>query len=514
MEKHEKTNSLESRDSPELLEIEVKEAAGLPDDFVPATPEEEAAVIRKLDWRLLPFVFLLYMLAVLDRSNLGNARLAGLEDAIDLEGWNYNWLGTPSLPTMHGKWLTCSAGTIFYIAYICSQWMLTGWKIFPPHIFCACAVLFWGFIATIQATVFNWAGLMVCRFFLGVAEAMFGPGVPLYLSFFYPREKIGFRHGVFIAGAAMANAYGGALAYALSHIHNSVAPWKLLFIIEGLPTCLLAVVTWWWLPDNIGTTRFLNARQKQIASVCVARNQQADPHGSGFKIKECLAAFKEPKSLLPAFMYFGYNVSFASLPLFVPTIISQLGFTGVISNGLSSPPYLLCFFTILGITWLSDRVGMRGPFIVLCSWTAAVGFLLQANLSGTTARYIGVFLTIQIFVCVPLTLAWVANIHQTESKRAGGNVILATIGQFGPLLGTNVFPNSDKPFFRKGMWISAAMCIFVGCLAIILSCILIAENKSMERKGLIPKKGEEGREPVQHGVAGEEAKVPRYRYIW
>ena len=71
-----------------------------------------------------------------------------------------------------------------------------GWKRFPPHIYCAGAVLFWGFIASIQAAVYNWAGLMVCRFFLGIAEAMFGPGVPLYLSFFYPREKVGFRHGV------------------------------------------------------------------------------------------------------------------------------------------------------------------------------------------------------------------------------------------------------------------------------------------------------------------------------
>ena len=127
--------------------------------------------------------------------------------------------------------------------------------------------------------------------------------MPLYLSFFYPREKIGFRHGVFIAGAAMANAYGGALAYALSHIKNSIPPWKLLFIIEGLPTVLLSVVTWFWLPDNIGKTKFLDTRQKQIASVFVARNQQADPTGAGgFKIKELLAAFKEPKSLLPALM--------------------------------------------------------------------------------------------------------------------------------------------------------------------------------------------------------------------
>lgn len=129
--------------------------------------------------------------------------------------------------------------------------------------------------------------------------------------------------------------------------------------------------------------------------------------------------------------YSSYNVSFASLPLFVPTIISQMGkFTSVQSNGLSAPPYLLCFFTILLVTFLSDRLRLRGPFVVLCAWTAAIGFLLQANTKTVVPRYVGVFLSVQIFICVPLTLAWVANIHQTESKRAGGNVILATIGQF------------------------------------------------------------------------------------
>lgn len=371
----------------------------------------------------------------------------------------------------------------------------------------------WGFVATIQATAFNWRGLMVCRFFLGVAEAMFGPGVPLYLTFFYPRAKVGFRHGVFVAGSAMANCYGGVLAYGLSHIKNSIAPWKLLFIIEGIPTVLLAAVTWYWLPDNIQTTRFLNEREKQIASVFVSRNQQADPSGKGgFSWKECLLAFKEPKSLLPGLMYFGFNVSFGSLPLFVPTIISQMGsFTRVEANGLSAPPYFLAFFSILLVTWLSDRFGVRGPFVVLCSLVASVGFILQATTTGVVPRYVGVFLSIQIFIGVPLTLAWVASMHSTDSKRAGANAIMYTIGQCGPLLGTNVFPDSENPYFRKGMWISAAMCLMCAGIAIVLSTILIAENKKMEREGLIPRKGEE---KVEQDAADETRAVPRYRYIW
>jgi MFS family permease len=100
----------------------------------------------------------------------------------------------------------------------------------------------------------------------------------------------------FISGAAFANAYGGALAYALSHINGSIAPWEVLFIIEGIPTCLIAVVAFYFLPDSLAVTKFLTERERQIAAATVARNQEADPdRKGGFKFKEILLAFKEPK---------------------------------------------------------------------------------------------------------------------------------------------------------------------------------------------------------------------------
>lgn len=277
--------------------------------FEPPSAEEEAKVIRKLDWRLLPLVFLLYTLAVLDRSNLGNAKIAGMAEDIDLSGDRYSLLGT-----------------VFYITYILSQWTVIGWKQFKPHNYCAFTVLFWGFVASVQASAFNWAGLMTCRAFLGVAEAMFGPGVPLYLSYFYPREKVGFRHGVFISGAAIANAYGSVLAYGISQIRGSLAPWKILFLIEGLPTIVVAGMTWWFLPDSLSSSPFLSEREKQVALYMVSKDQKVDVgKESGVRWRELLPALFDVKSWALALCYFGCNVSFASLPLFLPTIISEMG---------------------------------------------------------------------------------------------------------------------------------------------------------------------------------------------
>jgi MFS family permease len=113
--------------------------------------------------------------------------------------------------------------------------------------------------------VTSWAGLMVCRVGFGIVEAMYGPGVPLYLSYFYPREKLGLRTGIFLSGAALANVYGGALAYGIAQTKASIAPWRILFIVEGVPTCLLAVLAWFAIPDSPAKAYFLKGRDREIA---------------------------------------------------------------------------------------------------------------------------------------------------------------------------------------------------------------------------------------------------------
>lgn len=205
--------------------------------------------------------------------------MVGLEDDIDLSGNRYEWLGN-----------------VFYIRYVIFQFSTLGWKIFKPHKWVAFVVLYWGTASTLQAVAFNWDGLMSCRFFLGWAETMFGPGIPLYFSYFYPRERIGTRFGIFLAGAALANAYGGALAYGLGHVHSSISNWRFLFIIEGVPTVLLAVVSWFGIPDSPATARFLNPREREIAQA-FANNQPDDYVHEGLQISQLGESFRDYKSM-------------------------------------------------------------------------------------------------------------------------------------------------------------------------------------------------------------------------
>jgi uncharacterized membrane protein YeaQ/YmgE (transglycosylase-associated protein family) len=180
--------------------------------------------------------------------------------------------------------------------------------------------------------------------------------------------------------------------------------------------------------------------------------------------------------------HLGRQVSFASLPLFVPTIIAEIGvFSTLQSNGLSAPPYLFCFFVILAINFTADRLHIRGPFISAFALIAAVGFILLATTTAPVPRYLGVYLAIMIFVCVSLIVGWVSNMHSTESKRSGGWTVFQTLGQCGPLLGTNVFPTNEKPFYVQGSWISTAFCLLVAIVSAGLSFSLWRENKNLDR---------------------------------
>lgn len=186
---------------------------------------------------------------------------------------------------------------------------------------------------------------------------------------------------------------------------------------------------------------------------------------------------------LPAIGYFGASIPFASLPLFAPTIISQMGpYTTIQAQGLTAPPYILTFICIVGTAYISDKLRLRGPFIAGWGLLASIGYILLATTTKVAVRYFGFYLAPLCFVSIALSLAWVANMHATDSKRAGGLTVLATIGQCGAVLAANIFPLEDAPYYRKGMWISFTGCMLTFICGTAQTLLLRWENKKRDRK--------------------------------
>ncbi|RPB08987.1 MFS general substrate transporter [Morchella conica CCBAS932] len=485
------------------------------------TREEEGKVVRKFDLHLVGFLAGLYMLSFLDRSNIGNAKVAGMNKDLGLTGAQYEWLLTA-----------------FYMTYISFEWMTLCYKVFAAHKYIACCVMGWGFVASMQGLATNWWYMLFFRALLGITEAAFGPGVPFYLSFFYRREELALRCGLFISAAPLATAYAGFLAYALTSIPSAIAPWRLLFILEGFPSMIAAVFAYYIIPDLPSDARFLTTDEKKIArrrllvvtdegdhSVAATMREEED-HQSGVRWSEVFAALRDGGNWIVALMYFFCNVSFSSLPVFLPTIINDMGYKSTTAQALSAPPYIFAFVLVLLSTWISDRYTTRSIPIILCCLLGAIGYALlagtgslQSSLNtalagvesieasgpgrwwesyvseaqwaksetvGVGVKYTGVFMAAGgIFSAIALVMVWVVNNGESESGRGAGIGLVQVIGQCGPLLGTKLYPPEDGPYYVRGMSTCCGALVMVCVLAYLQRWRLKRKNLRRERKNVL-----------------------------
>ncbi|KAL1865108.1 hypothetical protein VTK73DRAFT_5478 [Phialemonium thermophilum] len=461
----------------------------------------EKRLVRKLDWVVMPLVFSLYLVGFLDRSNIGNAETAGMSEDLGFDDPHYQWLLT-----------------IFYIPYIIFEFLSVMWKIVPPHIWAGVTVMIWGLASTLQAAAFNWEGLMACRWFLAMAEAAFSPGVPYLLSFFYQRQELGLRCGIFLSAAPLATTFAGALAYGITSGHTALASWRLLFLVEGLPTIILAFVVFYYLPDSPDTARFLTEEEKEIAkSRSILQTGMEGKHRrGGLNWKEAALAFKSPQTLIQPLMYFSCNVSFASLPVFLPAILTTMHYSSIDAQGLTAPPYFLAFLICILTTYISDRTRQRGLMIIALSLIGCVGYVLLATVRSVPVRYFGVFLAAAgVFPAIANILSWVLNNQETDTKRGVGIAMLNIIGQCGPLLGTRVFPADEKPYYVKGMSICAAFMFFNAVLALVLRTYFVIENKRRDRLQMEARAGAETEHKgeLQQNRMSEMEGTAGYRYV-
>ncbi|KAH7031202.1 major facilitator superfamily domain-containing protein [Microdochium trichocladiopsis] len=441
------------------------------------TPDEENAVVRKFDRRLVLFLSLCYMLSFLDRSNIGNARIAGMEEDLQTSPPRDEWY----------EWSLSS----FYISYIAFEWMALLWRLIPAHIYVSAVILSWGIIASLQAIATSYPILIFLRTLLGIGEAAF-TGVPFYLSFFYKRHELAYRTAMFISAAPLATTFASSLAWLILKVGEAgpIAPWRLLFLAEGFPSVIVATLAWSIIPDTPGSASYLTPRERKVARLRLrhAKSSETKSHGaspqSGFKARELFAVFVDYTAWIMAFMFFLTNMAYASLPVFLPTIIREMGFTALEAQAFSAPPYLVSFISVYVTAWLSDRSQSRAGYVIFHALCSAAGYavlaLAQPLSLGHTARYLAVYpAAMGFFNVVVLTIAWTVNNQQSESRRGGGFALLQVIGQCGPIVGTRLYPKKDGPFFEPGMRACAAAMLGVAVLALALRIVLAWQNRKL-----------------------------------
>ena len=331
---------------------------------------------------------------------------------------------------------------------------------------------------------------MVLRGLLGIGEAAF-VGIPFYLSFFYNRNELAFRTGLFISAAPLATSISGSIAWLItkSGKYIPISPWRTLFLLEGFPSIIAAVFVWIYIPDHPGKAAYLSPRQQKVACLRLGHRQLTSKDGTdSSRWEDARRTLLDPKAYLTAMMFFCCNVAFASLPVFLPSVIQEFGYSAIVSQALTAPPYLLAFCTVVLTAWLSDRAHSRSIFVVFHALLACFGYIMMAVTSALQAhpviRYLGVFpAATSLFSSITIIITWTLNNQESEFSRGVSLSLLNYIGQLGPLVGVHLFPDSDS--YTSGMFWCAFSMGLVAVLAILNRSMLIRENRSREATGLV-----------------------------
>ncbi|KAK6078421.1 high-affinity nicotinic acid transporter [Seiridium cupressi] len=423
----------------ESVSVHVTEAQGY-------DAQETKRLLRKLDWHLIPFMSLIYLLCFLDRTNIGNARLDNLEQDLHLQGIQYNDCLAILFP--------------FYIAAeIPSNMMM---KRFRPSIWLTFIMVCWSACMIGQGFVKNYSGLMATRVFLGVFEGGLFPGVNYYITQWYCRHETGFRMAMFFSAATLAGAFGGILARGIAEMSGvgGLSAWSWIFILEGLLSILVSFSAYWAIYDYPATAQFLTQSERNEVE-----RRLLEDHGNlsnDFKSIYVWQAIKDWKVYIYGLICMAGFCPIYSFALFLPTIIKNMGYTANNAQLMSVPPYVFaCIFTI-GTSYFADKIRQRGIFMLGCQVIAVIGFSLLAGTVKPAVQYTGAVLAaIGIYPQIPLGMAWNGANTGGSLKRAVAVAMQVMGGNCGGIIASYVYLTRDGPRFITGH------CILIGfvCMA-------------------------------------------------
>ena len=384
-------------------------------------PDEiEARVVRKISWRILPFVMLLYFVSFLDRVNVGFAAFT-MNKAIGLT------------PAAYGL-----GGGLFFIGYFLFEVPsnLILYRV-GVRVWIARVMVTWGIVSAASAFVTGPQSFYALRFLLGVAEAGFFPGIILYLSLWFPARYRAIAAAAFMAAAPLSTAIGSPISGALMELPRfaGLSNWQWLYLIEAAPAIVLGFVVLAFLTDKPEQAKWLAPEERGwlVAKLASERAASASAHESG--LSSAWRTMADPRVLVLSLIYLGTSAGLYTLGLWAPLILRQFAFTSLQTGWINAIPSVIA---VLGMTlWArhSDRTLERTWHVVIPCAAACLGFVW----AGRTHTAIGVILAL-VVVNVGISAAkaplWaLATTFMSGAGAAAGIAMINSIGNLGGFIG-------------------------------------------------------------------------------
>ncbi len=418
----------------------------------------EAVVVSKLTWRLLPFLFLLYIVAYIDRINVGFAALQ-MQQRLGFNDATYG-LG---------------AGMFFAGYFFFQVPSNLGLHRVGARRWIAAIMVFWGIISASMVFVTTPRSFYFLRFMLGVSEAGFFPGVILYLKQWFPAAAQARTVARFMTAGALSGVVGGPISGALLGMDQTLglAGWQWLFLIEGAPAILLGGVVLLYLTDYPRDAHWLGEEHRAWLVETLARERAAHPAAVHTGVT---AAFMTGgvwiSVLLLVCVYFGANMFAYGISLWLPKLIRSLsGVSTFVIGLLSAIPYLLAAVTMMIAGAHSDRTGERRLHVALPAFAGAVALGFSAyshslllTIVGMSFALMGVWSIYGPFWAIPSSLL-------TGTGAAVGIAVINSLGNLGGFFGPWIIGRvkTSSGGFRGGLLIIGAALAVSACAALLVS---------------------------------------------
>ncbi|CAG8895017.1 unnamed protein product [Penicillium egyptiacum] len=447
----------------------------------------ERTLVWKFDLRLLPVLAIMYLFNSLDKSNLGNAKTAGLTETLSLKGNQYNLILS-----------------IFFIPYVLTAPFLglLGKK-YGPNIVLPCMMLAFGLCTILVVAVFNFSGLLAIRWFLGMAESAFFPLVIYYQTTFYRRGELARRLAIFYAAQTIASAFSGLLAFGIFRIKTGpLASWRYLFLIEGAGTILFALFALWYLPRSASEASFLTPEEKQLAYLRLQIDSSSVVNEK-LDIRDAFKVFKHPTSWVILGIQICLGVPLQAVQLFLPVIIQRLGYSTVKTNLFTVAPNISGAVVLLILAFSSDWTRWRFPFIALGFLFTFVGFIIYATIDVQHDLHVAYFASFLMTWLVhfppirdswkltrlfrgtsaPSVLldAWYNNNTADEGRRVVLTSIAVPLANLMGVVSSNIFRTQDAPTYLPALITTAS---FGGVGIVLTLCLglwMMADNRKRDR---------------------------------
>ena len=413
--------------------------------------EIEAVVVRTLTWRLVPFLFLLYTVAYLDRINLGFAALQmqqqlGFSDAVYGFGAGVFFAG-------------------YFFFQVPSNLVL---ERVGARRWIAVLMVTWGIISAAMSLVGSRQSFYALRFLLGAAEAGFFPGVILYLKNWFPARARARTVARFMTAAPLSGVIGGPLSGALLGLHQEagLAGWQWMFLLEGIPAIVLGGMAWAYLVDHPASARWLSDEQREWLQQTM---QQEAAETTVASRSGALAALQLGRIWTLALVYFGLNTVSYGMSLWLPNLINSLSAVGNLEIGvLSAIPYVVAAVTMVIVGLHSDRSGERRWHTAVPAFAGAIALALAAHVSSVvpavalvSVAVLGVFSMMGPFWAMPTTVL-------SGTAAATGIAFINSVGNLGGFFGPYIIGllRTSTGHFKGGLLVVAGALAMSGALVL------------------------------------------------